>query len=141
MDAVAVDPKLTHVANDWKYSSPLIACRFDPKSRFVFSTAQDNTIQRWAPGTTDPVVLKAHDSWVRAMAFSPDGEVVMTAGGDGRIIWWSTAAEAPEPIRTVDAHNGWVRSLAVSPDGQFLASSGNDNLVKLCRLKVECSRV
>lgn len=134
MDASTVDPKLTHVAHEWKYSSPLIACRFDPKSRFVFSTAQDNSVQRWNLDGGEPVILNAHDSWVRAIAFSPDGEVVLTAGGDGRIIWWPTAADAPEPIRTIDAHQGWVRSLAVSPDGQFLASAGNDNLVKLWRV-------
>ncbi|MDP6466107.1 MAG: WD40 repeat domain-containing protein [Pirellulaceae bacterium] len=134
MDANLADPKLTHVADQWKYSSPLIACRFDPKSRFVFSSAQDNSVQRWNLENNEPVVLKAHDSWVRAIAFSPDGEFVMTAGGDGRIIWWPTAADAPEPIRTIDAHQGWIRSLAVSPDGQFLASSGNDNLVKLWRI-------
>lgn len=134
MDAPVADPKLTHVVSEWKYASPLIACRFDPRSRFVFSTAQDNTVQRWNIEDGKPVVLKAHDSWVRAIAFSPDGELVMTAGGDGRIIWWPAAADAPEPVRAIDAHQGWVRSLSVSPDGQFLASAGNDKLVKLWRV-------
>ena len=57
MDDNLADPKLTHVANEWKYSSPLIACRFDPMSRFVFSSAQDNSVQRWNLENDEPVAV------------------------------------------------------------------------------------
>jgi WD40 repeat protein len=75
--------------------------------------------------------LAAHDSWVRAIAVSGDGQTLFSGGYDGRIIWWPAAAEKPEPARKIDAHRGWVRALALSPNGQQLASCGNDNLVKI----------
>ena len=39
--------KLTHAAGEWKYTSPLLSCRFDPSGQFVFCSAQDNSVQRW----------------------------------------------------------------------------------------------
>jgi WD40 repeat protein len=130
--AAKADPKLAHVAAGWQHSSPFISCRFDPKGRFVFAGAQDNTVQRFDAASGQKVALAgAHDSWVRAMEFSPDGETVFTGGYDGRLTWWPAAAPAPTPQRKIDAHSGWLRSIAVSPDGKLLATGGNDHLVKL----------
>lgn len=129
--AMAADPKQAHVAADFKHDSPFIACRFDPQSRFVFAAAQDQAIQRFEVATGKKATLKAHDSWVRAIGFSPDGNTAYTGGYDGRLIVWPTAADSPEPVRKIDAHNGWIRSLAVSPDGKRIATCGNDHLVKL----------
>jgi len=125
------DPKQAHVTTQWKYDSPLIACRFDPQARYVFASAQDNSVQRWDLAEGHRVAFRAHDSWVRTIAFSPDGEQVITGGCDGRLIWWPTAAENPEPVRTVDAHQGWIRTASTSPDATLLATGGNDQLVKV----------
>jgi WD40 repeat protein len=134
-DEAAIDPTQTHAGLAWKHARPLVACRFDPSGKYVFTGAEDNLVVRWdlaagADATGTP--LSAHDSWVRAIAFSKSGDTVFTGGYDGRLIWWAAAAERPEPIRKVEpAHQGWIRALAVSPDGTRLASCGNDNLVKL----------
>lgn len=129
---VKADPKLTYIVSQWPHSSPLISCRFDPKGRFVLAGAQDRTVQRWQLATGKKLAaLAAHESWVRAIAFLPDGETTITGGYDGRLIWWPTSAEKAEPIRKIEAHNGWVRCLSISPDGQQAATGGNDNLVKL----------
>jgi WD40 repeat protein len=132
MSDVTIDVTKTHEAAKWKHERPLTACRFDPTGKYVFTGAEDNTVQRWDLATGKMTPLAAHDSWVRAIGFSPTGSEVYTAGYDGRLIWWNAAAEQPEPIRKVDpAHQGWIRALAVSPDGKLIATCGNDNLVKL----------
>ena len=128
---MAADPKATHVAVDYKYEAPFITCRFDPKGRYVFGAAEDRAVVRWELATGKQTVFKGHDSWVGDLAFSPDGETLVTAGYDDTLIWWPAAAEKPEPIRKVTAHAGWIRALAVSPDGSMLASAGNDGLIKL----------
>ena len=76
-------------------------------------------------------MFAGHDSWVGALAFSPDGATLVTGGFDDTLIWWPVAADKPAPLRKVKAHAGWIRALAVSPDGKWLASGGNDRIAKL----------
>jgi WD40 repeat protein len=128
---LAADPAKTAVATDWTHGSPLIACRFDPTGRFVFAGAEDFSVQRWEVESGANVGLKSHDSWVRALGFSPDGQTLYTGGYDGRLMWWPAAVDAPAPVRTIDAHRGWLRALAISPDGATIATAGNDHLVRL----------
>jgi WD40 repeat protein len=129
------DYKAAHVAAEFDHPAPLITCRFDPTGRFVFATAEDRAILRWE--LADPkqkAVFTAHDSYVWAVAFSKDGQTLVSAGGDDTLMWWPATAEKPAPQRKVTAHRGWIRALAVSPDGKWLASGGNDRLVKLWNL-------
>lgn len=131
MNAAKVDPQKTQAAGEWKHTSPLISCRFDPSGQHAFCSARDNTIQRFHLASGQAVPLVGHDSWVRALAFHPSGSHLISGGYDGLLIWWEASAAAPQPVRTIAAHNGWVRTVAVRGDGKLLATCGNDNLVKL----------
>lgn len=131
-----VDVKAFREIKKAKYSSPFLACRFDPQGRFVFAAAQDFSIQRWELDSGKQVVYQGgHDSWVRALGFDSQGRWLLSGGYDGRLIWWPAQAEKPEPIRKIDAHQGWIRALAVSPNGQLVATVGNDRLVKLWKVE------
>ena len=57
------DPTKAHVASQWAYTSPLIACRFDPKGRYVFSSAEDSTIQRWDVPSGNKINFTALTLW------------------------------------------------------------------------------
>lgn len=131
MGVPQIDPAKTHQTLEHKHERPLIACRFDPTGRYVFFGAEDNVLHRFDIAAKSVTPLAAHDSWVRAICFSPSGNVAYSGGYDGRLIWWPAADEKPQPIRVLDAHHGWLRALALSPGGDFLATCGNDNLVKL----------
>jgi len=130
-DPVKADPALTHVAAEWKHTSPFVSCRFDPMGRYVFAGAEDSTVQRFDVATGAAVPYVGHQSWVRSLGFSPDGATLYTGGYEGRLIWWPVVGDTPAATRTVEAHAGWIRGLAVSPDGKAIATCGNDNLVKL----------
>jgi WD40 repeat protein len=129
--APLTDPAKTHVAATWKHSRPLTSCRIDPSGQFAFAGTEDYSILRFrlSDGQTTPLI--GHESWCRAIAFSLDGKTTITGGYDGRLLWWPTDAEQPQPLRNVGAHDGWIRAIAVSPDGRLIASCGNDRLVKL----------
>ena len=127
----ALDIKQAHIVSEWAHDRPLISCRFEPQGRYVFAGAEDNTVQRWALADGVKTPLVGHESWVKAIAFSKDGETTITGGSEGRLIWWPTAAEQPAEIRRIDAHQGWIRSLSVSPDGEQLLSSGEDGVIHL----------
>jgi len=127
-----IDVEKTHVHWEYTHKRPLTACCWDPKDRFVYLGSEENGIHRVDLQTKVAVpMVGPHDSWVRAIGTSPDGQFVYSGGYDGRLIWWPAGGEMPEPIRTVDAHQGWIRALAVSSDGRQIATCGNDLVVRL----------
>lgn len=128
---VKVEPAQTRLAKELKHTSPLVGCRFDPSGKYVFASAQDNTLQRWEIDTGKKVAFAGHKSWVRGLAFCKASNTLFSADYTGKILAWDAAADKPEPARTVEAHAGWVRALAVSPDQKLLASCGNDNMIRL----------
>lgn len=125
-----IDVTKTHVAKELKHDSPIISCRFDPTGKYVFFGAQDFKVWRWE-WSSDAKIAFNHSAWVRGIAFHPIAETVLTAGYDGRLVWWPTTSDAPEPTREVTAHDGWARAVDVSPDGSLVATAGNDHKVKL----------
>jgi WD40 repeat protein len=64
-----IDPLVARLLVEFKHSSPLIGCRFDPSGRFLFVSAQDNTLQRYDLISGRKTPLAGHQSWVRGMAF------------------------------------------------------------------------
>lgn len=125
------DPLQTSIVHEWAHGKPLIACCFDPQGRFIFSSSEDYTLQRWMWGSGEKLAWEAHESWVNALAVLPGGDVLLSAGCDDRLMFWPASDSAPKPLREVIAHKGWVRAVAVSADGALIATGGNDHLVKL----------
>ncbi len=117
--------------SEYKHTRPLTNCVWDPLGRYVFFGAEDNLVHRYDLNAKASISFTAHDSWVRAMAVSASGDLLVTGGFDGRLVWWPVAAEKPEALRIVDAHQGWIRALSISPDGAMIATCGNDRLVKI----------
>ena len=68
------DPTKTHLNKDLKPDRPLVSCRFDAKGRFVFAGSEDQTVLRWDLKSGNKATLAAHESWVHALAGSPDGD-------------------------------------------------------------------
>lgn len=125
------DPMSTHVAKTLAHDSPLMSCRFDPTGQFVFAGDQNGKIVRWELSKGTKTELVGANNWVRSLAFSANGETLVTGGYDGRLIWWPAMVDDPVPDRAIQAHEGWIRAIAVSPDRKSLATCGNDLKVKL----------
>lgn len=130
-ESVGTDPLKTRLVLEYKHNRPLTSCHWSPAGRFIFFGAEDFQVHRFDSVEQSAVSLTAHDSWIRSLGSSPDGEILYSGGYDGRLIWWPASAAAPEPIRIVEAHRGWIRALSVSPDGRLIATCGNDRMVRL----------
>jgi WD40 repeat protein len=131
-DAPKLDPKGAHLLAQWPAGRPIVCCRFEPKGRFLFCGLEGPTVERFNLADGKKVSFPgAHESWVFSLAFSPDGNIAYSGGGEGRVVAWETASAAPKPIRKIEAHRGWVRAMAVSPDGTLLATGGNDRIIRL----------
>ena len=115
------------------------AIAFSPDSTILTTAGQNRTLQ-WR--MTDPVHPAAlatipaditttatePDLGVDAVAFSPNGNLLATAGRDGLTHLWDVAAPAnPSLLSTIPAEAGsssGIFSLAFSPNGKFLATGG-----------------
>jgi WD40 repeat protein len=68
-----------------------------------------------------------HDYLVRTLAFSPDGESLVSASWDKTVRLWTAATG--EPAELPSRHTDWIWSVAFSPDGTTLATTGSDGRI------------
>ncbi|MCB9874128.1 MAG: WD40 repeat domain-containing protein [Planctomycetaceae bacterium] len=68
--------------------------------------------------------LEGHTSNVWSVAFSPDGQTLVSSGYDGKVIVWSVAEK--KSTATLEKHKGWCRSVAFHPGGKQFATAGED---------------
>jgi WD40 repeat protein len=76
----------------------------------------------------EPLVLR-DDTEFNAVAFSPDGERLASAGGDGFVKIWNS--KTGDLLQTFPAHTGSVVCVTFHPHGNHLATAGADLQVKV----------
>ncbi len=77
--------------------------------------------------------LTGHDTWVRSVAVSADGQWIMSGSGDKTVKVWSTKTGALR--HTLKGHSAWVRAVATHPNRPLVASASNDKLIHLWNLE------
>jgi WD40 repeat protein/serine/threonine protein kinase len=76
----------------------------------------------------EPLIIRDRTE-VNGVAFSPDGERLASAGGDGVVRIWNS--RTGKRILMFPAHDKAACSVVFHPDGKHLASAGTDGWVKV----------
>jgi len=93
------------------------------------SGSTDYQIKLWDVNTGECRATLQNNHWIRAIAFSPDGQTLASGGGDRQLKLWDV--QTGDCLKTFSGHTGWVWSVAFSSDGQTLASGSYDKTIKL----------
>jgi WD40 repeat protein len=70
-----------------------------------------------------------HGKRVNAVAFSPDGQMILTGSDDDAALLWEV--HTGQPLGGPMPHKGPVRSVAFGPDGQTFLTGSDDNTARL----------
>ena len=113
--------------HNWKRLLP-VHCGF--RALLCLGTLLFGSIWAFAQAEKPELVVQmGHAAFVSAIAFSPDGQLVVTASWDKTIKLWDVATR--RELRSFEGHTGFVLAVAFSPNGKLLASGGSDTLVKI----------
>ena len=76
--------------------------------------------------------LTGHSDEVSSVAFSPDGQFLVSGASDYAVRGWNV--RTGQPVGTLAGHVGRVSSVTFDPDGKLLASGGFDKTIRVWKL-------
>ena len=107
-----------------------LSVTFHPSQTLLAVGGSEGTIVLWTfPEMTTYQTLAGHTHWVAGLVFSPDGQLLASAGGDALVKVWEVATG--ECIVTFESlQRGAYFDLVFSPDGQSLVTVGQSGELK-----------
>lgn len=115
------------------------AIDFSPDGRYLVSSglAETRAVMLWQLDSPFYRVIGEHNAGVIALAISPDGQTLTSAGSDRTLKLWqpnqdqTSGGNGTLLQRIPNAHRAPIIHLAFSADGQVLSSSSFDDTVRL----------
>jgi WD40 repeat protein len=121
------------------HSNATYAIALFAEQNLLASGHEDETIKLWelnlnpTQGLNDDLqpfrVLNGHSNRVFSIAFSPNGQFLVSSSADRTVKLWNP--HTGECLKTLLGHGSWVWAVAFSPDGNLIASGSYDRTVKI----------
>ncbi len=106
----------------------MVDVAFAPDGRRLAGISGLATLYLWDVATGEELLrFQAHTGLASAVAFSPDGTMLATAGGDGASVWSVPSGELLASMS--DA--GRIADVVFRPDGEMIATAGDDGVTRV----------
>jgi WD40 repeat protein len=143
------DPISRSITGSFQSGQALFSLAISPDSQLLAAGDTENGVQIWAIQQAfrsgmerypEPVLKtdhngreKTYQTLVWDVVFSPDGQILASAGGDGKVNLW--AVTDGQRVNSFEGHQAGVTCLGFSPDGNWLATGSLDASVRFWRVK------
>ena len=113
---------------------------FSPDKNHFATAAADEKAMIWSLDSDKAKVLTGLTGTKAALAFSPDGKLLVTEGGPGTELGGSPGGDYPATVWDVETgkmkfrlggHQDYIASVSFSPDGNAIVTSSGDSTARL----------
>jgi hypothetical protein len=108
------------------HTGPVTTVAVSADGSAIISSGADRTVRRFGLTLTHVALGLERTT---ALAISPDGRQIITAGPAGEVVSWSLADLTR--VRDFPGAAGPIRAAAVSADGELLAAGGDDSHLRI----------
>ena len=113
---------------------------FSPNGQFIANVAGDHTVRVWDARTgqelrrlvllsSPSIVSRSYTTCLTSVAFSLDGQRILTSAGNGTIVVWD--ANTGRELLRLGPHADRAEAAAFSPDGERIVAARGDHVARV----------
>jgi polyadenylation factor subunit 2 len=124
----ALTTKFVHMSMN-KVRCPINVARCTPDAKRILTGASTGEFTLWNGITFNfETIMQAHDSAIRAMTWSHNGNFLITGDHAGILKYWQPSMNN---LKIIQGHKEPVRSVSFSPNDSKFASCSDDGSIKI----------
>lgn len=118
------------VLDKWGSGSIAMSIAWHPSQHILVVGRKDGLVDILPSTKKGPHRLVRHGTPVRAVAYTPDAQLLITGSDEGLLCVWDIHRKVPTLVHhVVKAHSSWIMSVSVLSDSRRFVTCGSDRKI------------